>query len=193
MAGKMDGKSFRATEKCGRGIGAFSPSTESARVVVEEGGLEKLALVIEMIRQDEPFGVPAEMFPAPALRPSEQETPRKHPFLLIVADSSEPKSEAVKPWLAYHSCGRHHFNSTSRSRRNRMAWSFWVLPELVVREGSLPIRRAWIAPAKFWRVEPNRLSTRPAQRGEGAANFEKIIRARAQLGEIMADTSGTAA
>jgi hypothetical protein len=43
---------------------------------------------------------------------------------------------------------------------------FWVLTELVVRKGSVPIGRAWFAPAKVWRAEPNRQLTRPSRRGE---------------------------
>jgi len=125
------------------------------------------------------------------LRQIERETPPELTLHLIVDNYATHKHPAVKAWLARHPRLRQHFTPTSSSWLNLVERFFRDLTEEVVREGSFQSVGELVRTINVWLAERNRQPQRYLWRAQGAAILQKIARARAKLGEIMADTSRT--
>jgi transposase len=125
------------------------------------------------------------------LRQIERQTPSQLTLHLIVDNYATHKHPAVKAWLARHPRVRQHFTPTSSSWLNLVERFFRDLTEEVVREGSFRSVGELVRTIHAWLEERNRQPHRYAWRAEGASILEKIARARAKLGTIMADNSGT--
>jgi transposase len=126
------------------------------------------------------------------LRQIERETPPELRLHLIVDNYATHKHPAVKAWLVRHPRIQQHFTPTSSSWLNLVERFFRDLTEEVVREGSFQSVAELVRTIEVWLAERNRQPQRYVWRAEGAAIMEKIIRARAKLEEIKAETSRTA-
>jgi transposase/transposase-like protein len=125
------------------------------------------------------------------LRQIERETPPALTLHLIVDNYATHKHPAVKAWLVRHPRVRQHFTPTSSSWLNLVERFFRDLTVEVVREGSFRSVAELVRTIEGWLAERNREPRRYVWRAEGAAILEKIVRARAKLEEIKADTSRT--
>ncbi len=125
------------------------------------------------------------------LRQIERETPPALTLHLIVDNYATHKHPAVRAWLARHPRVRQHFTPTSSSWLNLVERFFRDLTEEVVREGSFRSVRELVRTIEVWLAERNRQPQRYVWHAKGTAILEKIIRARAKLEEIKADTSRT--
>ena len=126
------------------------------------------------------------------LRQIERETPPELTLHLIVDNYATHKHPVVRAWLARHPRVQQHFTPTSSSWLNLVERFFRDLTVEVVREGSFQSVAELIRTIEGWLAERNREPQRYVWRAEGAAILEKIVRARAKLEEIKADTSRTA-
>ena len=125
------------------------------------------------------------------LRQIERETPPALMLHLIVDNYATHKHPAVRAWLARHPRVRQHFTPTSSSWLNLVERFFRDLTDEVVREGSFRSVGELVHTIEVWLAERNRQPQRYVWHAKGAAILEKIIRARAKLEEIKADTSRT--
>ena len=125
------------------------------------------------------------------LRQIEQETPPALTLHLIVDNYATHKHPAVRAWLTRHPRVQQHFTPTSSSWLNLVERFFRDLTEEVVREGSFRSVGELIRTIEVWLAERNRQPQRYVWHAKGAVILEKIIRARAKLEEIKADTSRT--
>jgi len=126
------------------------------------------------------------------LRQIERETPPALTLHLIVDNYATHKHPAVRAWLARHPRVRQHFTPTSSSWLNLVERFFRDLTVEVVRDGSFRSVAELVRTIEGWLAERNREPRRYVWRAEGAVILEKIVRARAKLEEIKADTSRTA-
>lgn len=126
------------------------------------------------------------------LRQIARETPPHLMVHLIVDNYATHKHPAVRAWLVRHPRLRQHFTPTSSSWLNLVERFFRDLTVEVVRDGSFSSVAALVRTIESWLAERNRVPRRYVWRAEGAAILEKIVRARAKLEEIKADTSRTA-